>query len=484
MRITPPEHSTWPSTSGDSVMRDPSLDSVPLYLGAENRSDARVEPSMRSTVPDAPVTAPPFEDSSSAILVWAISSSEDRRPHSVLVPSRSASSASFSDLTWPAASAISDLRASSSSLSLATSPSSADARESSSTLSLSLPFSSSRDLFASLSLRFSSRALSRVPSSPSTSPSLASRRAWRASRSFLRFETSPLSPSRSRSASATLSLRPPTLSAWNFWDTTPWSEVMGCLPLPDEVLTMSSPFLSSSERPSSSCACVSRPVPFADVLLIVMVAIRMFARVDNPVSRLSGMSLFVEHSYSRVMVFIDYRNVYEVLETTGDGLRMDLFRLTQILVGTRDLVGAYVFDGRKRYVRRDDSTEQLHNGLRGQGFRVIARDSVVFEDGKMRQKEVDVSLACEMLEHALLNNFDVAILVSGDRDFVPVIQKVQAAGKRVEVAAFDGEFSQEVKRAADVYYVMNDMPFLYVSTSVPEGSRWEGRTSASGSRST
>ena len=177
------------------------------------------------------------------------------------------------------------------------------------------------------------------------------------------------------------------------------------------------------------------------------------------------MTLFTEHSYSRVMVFIDYRNVYESTKFLGDDVRLDLYRLTQILVASRDLVGAYVFDARKRIPDKNDTTLATHDRLREQGFRVIARESLVYRENKVEQKEVDVSLACEMLEHALLNHYDVAIVVSGDRDFVPAIQRVQAAGKRVEVAAFEDVYNDECKRAADVYYILDKLPIMSMSSS-------------------
>lgn len=178
-----------------------------------------------------------------------------------------------------------------------------------------------------------------------------------------------------------------------------------------------------------------------------------------------SLTLFAEHSYSRVMVFIDYRNIYENIRLMESNTRLDLFRLTQILVGNRDLVGAYVFDARMQFAPKGDATINMHNGLRELGFRVIARESIEYRDGSYVQKEVDVSMACEMLEHALTNHFDIAIVVSGDRDFVPVIQKVQAAGKRVEVAAFSESYNEETKRAADVYYMLDELPFMSLSTA-------------------
>jgi len=186
------------------------------------------------------------------------------------------------------------------------------------------------------------------------------------------------------------------------------------------------------------------------------------------------MTLFSEQPYKRVMVFIDFRNIYNsCLNFAGtEKLRMDLFRLTQILVGSRDLVGAYVFDASMKG-SMDLETKKMHDKLSDIGFRVVNRESIVKRDNGYEQKEVDVSLACEMLEHALLNHFDIAIVVSGDRDFVPVMQKVQAAGKRVEVAAFENVYSDECKRTADVYYTLNDIPFLSMSSPISLGGEQE-----------
>ena len=97
------------------------------------------------------------------------------------------------------------------------------------------------------------------------------------------------------------------------------------------------------------------------------------------------MTLFTERSYNRVMVFIDYRNVYDSMQFMEDHSRLDLYRLTQILVGNRDLMGAYVFDARPTYTDRYDENIIMQNKLREQGFRVVARESIVYRNGKMVQ---------------------------------------------------------------------------------------------------
>jgi len=177
------------------------------------------------------------------------------------------------------------------------------------------------------------------------------------------------------------------------------------------------------------------------------------------------MSLYSDNRYNRVMVFIDYRNVVSTNKSMQEYAKYDFLRLTKILVGNRELVGAYIFDAyRKGDADEDDilrRTLKEHDNLRLEGFRVIARQSLkVTPNGEFIQKEVDVSLACEMLEHALMNHFDVAIVVSGDRDFVPAMKKVQSAGKRVEVASFEGSLDMESKKIADAYHTLEDIPFM------------------------
>ena len=172
------------------------------------------------------------------------------------------------------------------------------------------------------------------------------------------------------------------------------------------------------------------------------------------------MPLLTDNEYDRVMFFIDFSNISKS-SNLNPFFKVDLYRLVLDLVGHRRLMGAYVFDSRAPY-GVEDSRHRLHERLRYLGFRVIARES--YDPEKHEQKEVDVAMACEMVVHALRDNYDVAIVVSGDRDFVPAIQHVQNAGKRVEVAAFETAFSNEMKRACDTYHILDDLPILSVET--------------------
>lgn len=59
------------------------------------------------------------------------------------------------------------------------------------------------------------------------------------------------------------------------------------------------------------------------------------------------------------------------------------------------------------------------------------------------EKGIDVWLALEMLELAVYKRFNVAVLIAGDRDFVPLVRKLNTLGTRVMLLAWSFEFTNE-----------------------------------------
>lgn len=66
---------------------------------------------------------------------------------------------------------------------------------------------------------------------------------------------------------------------------------------------------------------------------------------------------------------------------------------------------------------------------------------------KRRQKEVDILIAVDMMNHAVRQNMDHAVLLTGDRDFAPLVETLVQFGLIVEVAG-DFRFTSEVLREA------------------------------------
>jgi uncharacterized LabA/DUF88 family protein len=172
--------------------------------------------------------------------------------------------------------------------------------------------------------------------------------------------------------------------------------------------------------------------------------------------------MFRNQKNERTMVFVDVRNVLGCANATGFRFKVDFTALIKHIVGDRILAGVYLFDGE---VVGTDGTigRRFHDALRAEGLRVITRES--FCPDSDQQKEVDVAMACEMLEHAIKDHFDTAIVVSGDRDFLPAIEKVQNEGKTVELAGFKMSMSHVLQLRCDVYHALDSLPLMYLESS-------------------
>ena len=59
------------------------------------------------------------------------------------------------------------------------------------------------------------------------------------------------------------------------------------------------------------------------------------------------------------------------------------------------------------------------------------------------EKSVEVALSLEAYEMTHMKNYDVCVLVAGDSDYTPLVQKIQATGTRVMVLGWEFDFVNE-----------------------------------------
>jgi uncharacterized LabA/DUF88 family protein len=84
----------------------------------------------------------------------------------------------------------------------------------------------------------------------------------------------------------------------------------------------------------------------------------------------------------------------------------------------------------------------------------------VFKKTKGRaSKRVDISLATDMLTNAAQNNYEVAVLVAGDEDYVPLVEGVKQQGCRVHLWFLKDGLSPALRRIADHYADIGDVLF-------------------------
>ena len=74
-----------------------------------------------------------------------------------------------------------------------------------------------------------------------------------------------------------------------------------------------------------------------------------------------------------------------------------------------------------------------------------------------KAKGVDIALTKDMLSHAFLNNYDVAILVAGDGDYVPLVEEVKRLGKVIYVLFFETNgISPELRVSSDMFFHLQE----------------------------
>ncbi|MBI5392738.1 NYN domain-containing protein [Candidatus Woesearchaeota archaeon] len=73
------------------------------------------------------------------------------------------------------------------------------------------------------------------------------------------------------------------------------------------------------------------------------------------------------------------------------------------------------------------------------------------------QKGVDISLATDILRHALQKTCNICIIVSGDEDFKDAIECAKDAGIKIWVASFRNSLSKEIKITADKIIYLDDL---------------------------
>jgi uncharacterized LabA/DUF88 family protein len=121
--------------------------------------------------------------------------------------------------------------------------------------------------------------------------------------------------------------------------------------------------------------------------------------------------------------------------------------------------------GPEEYVRRHyytsargdelarDAVEKQLKGLGVEAPRVFPRRK------SGRSKRVDLTLATDMLTHAHRKNYDIAVLVGGDEDYVPLVEAVKAEGRRVALWALKSGLSAALLKAVDHYWDIGELLF-------------------------
>ncbi|MBG7617186.1 MAG: NYN domain-containing protein [Chloroflexi bacterium] len=158
----------------------------------------------------------------------------------------------------------------------------------------------------------------------------------------------------------------------------------------------------------------------------------------------------------RVMIFIDGSNIYHSMKSHFRRTDIDLGKFCNKLSDRRRLVRIYYYNaevGRTEEPERYRDQQKYFSGIEAIPFIELRLGRLVYSgwpSSPPYEKGVDIMLATDMITHSFKNNYEVAILVAGDNDYVGAIQAVKDNGKNVEIALFGKErTSLQLRKVAD-----------------------------------
>lgn len=119
------------------------------------------------------------------------------------------------------------------------------------------------------------------------------------------------------------------------------------------------------------------------------------------------------------------------------------------------------FSIRSHYYASVVGSEQIVSKTR-EALRLLGFQPIVFKRPKnaKQSKGVDITLTKDMLVHAFNNNYDVAVLVSGDGDYVPVVEELKRMGKSVYLLFFEDQklgLNKDLRLACDKFFKLKSM---------------------------
>ena len=179
-----------------------------------------------------------------------------------------------------------------------------------------------------------------------------------------------------------------------------------------------------------------------------------------------------QYPNQRVGIFVDVQNLYHSARNIYHG-RVNYEELIKHLVGERQLIRAVAYvvksegiidipatrpgQGQGQNSAAEASAEaSFFEALEKAGMELRMKDLQVWADGA-KKADWDVGMAVDAIR--MSSFLDVIILVTGDGDFLPLIDYLKwGAGRMVEVAAFRRSASAKLQEAADRFVNIEDIP--------------------------
>lgn len=153
----------------------------------------------------------------------------------------------------------------------------------------------------------------------------------------------------------------------------------------------------------------------------------------------------------RIAVFIDGANYFYMQKKLG--WHIDANKVLNFCRRFGELVDAYYYIGTDA---PPEAQQQAYlNALTNMGYSLITKLIKTIYDpetGESKQKaNLDIEIVLDMFN--TIDNYDMAIFVSGDGDFERALQLLKARGKKFKVIATSGLVAREIRNVCGMHYI-------------------------------
>ena len=158
--------------------------------------------------------------------------------------------------------------------------------------------------------------------------------------------------------------------------------------------------------------------------------------------------MIIKNKNQRIAVLIDVQNLYHSAKNLYHS-RVNFQEVLKQAVAGRKFIRAF------GYVVRTKTGEEapFFDALSKIGIETRVRDLQEWYGGA-KKADWDVGIVIDAIRTAPA--LDVIVLVSGDGDFIPLVEYLKNQGKRVEVMAFGKTTSSKIKEVADEFIDMDE----------------------------
>jgi uncharacterized LabA/DUF88 family protein len=162
----------------------------------------------------------------------------------------------------------------------------------------------------------------------------------------------------------------------------------------------------------------------------------------------------IRHPEQRVAILIDTQNLYHSAKNLYKA-KVNFGAVVKTALGSRKLIRAV------SYVVNTESGEEsaFFGALEKVGIEIKTKDLQIFYGGA-KKADWDVGMAVDAIK--LAHKVDAIVLVTGDGDFIPLVEYVKSQGCQVEAITFGRSASGKLRETVDDFIDMDENPHQYL----------------------